>query len=360
MANRFQFVSKDYIDFRVRDRIPKNTQRNTNWGVNTWNLWVTARNNARQLGQCLWDKGLLSINDAVGLSKVVYFYNCKVFGLRSRDEHNNLQAEQYTFSSDEAGNFVLYHGRASKNTTGGLNQRKVSLKQIKQYDTGNNLCVYRVFKKYLDLIGNGGYFYRKPLEPLYEGHINFSSDKLSSKTLSSYIGNLMKQAGFEGRYTGHSGKVTLATTLYQSGVDEQLIKERTGHRSEAVRQYKRTSSEQQKYISRLVDIPTSLLLDKENACENILASGKKTVQTPLPLKDEQTRQPLNDKTVNDNIKWEIISDDDDNDLLAAVEHYENVQVEPISYNYIHKKFRAQEYVENKNDMPNFDIGYSFE
>ncbi|XP_060586099.1 uncharacterized protein LOC132741852 [Ruditapes philippinarum] len=218
MAGRFQFVSKDYIDFRVRDRIPKNTQRNTNWGVNTWNLWVTVRNNARQLGQpkfpcamelefispqemneylchfvlevrntngelypattlnqllaglsrylkdelnrpdlnlynpnnvyfnrfrqtldaqmklvtekgigtvkrqaqpiteeqekCLWDKGLLSINDAVGLSKVVYFYNCKVFGLRSCDEHNNLQAEQYTFSSDEAGNFVLYHGRA--------------------------------------------------------------------------------------------------------------------------------------------------------------------------------------------------------------------------------------------------------
>jgi hypothetical protein len=62
--------------------------------------------------KCLWDKGLLSINDAVGLSKVVYFYNCKVFGLRSCDEHNNLQAEQYTFSSDEAGNFVLYHGRA--------------------------------------------------------------------------------------------------------------------------------------------------------------------------------------------------------------------------------------------------------
>jgi hypothetical protein len=94
----------------------------------------------------------------------------------------------------------------------------------------------------------------------------------------------MKQAGFEGRYTGYSGKVT----LYLSGVDEQIIKERTGHSSEAVRQYKRTSSEQQKYISRLVDIPTSLLLDKENAFENILAGGKKLCK---PLISQRRANP---------------------------------------------------------------------
>jgi hypothetical protein len=48
--------------------------------------------------KCLGDKGFLSITDAAGLPKIVYFYNCKVFGSRSCDDHNNLQAEQYTLS----------------------------------------------------------------------------------------------------------------------------------------------------------------------------------------------------------------------------------------------------------------------
>ena len=38
-----------------------------------------------------------------------------------------------------------------------------------------------------------------------------------------------EEAGFQGNYTNHSGKVTCATTLFQSGVDEQLIMKQTGH-----------------------------------------------------------------------------------------------------------------------------------
>lgn len=37
--------------------------------------------------------------------------------------------------------------------------------------------------------------------------------------------------------------MTTATTLYQMGVDEQLIKERTRHRSDTKRSYTRTGSE---------------------------------------------------------------------------------------------------------------------
>ena len=42
----------------------------------------------------------------------------------------------------------------------------------------------------------------------------------------------------------HSGKVTCATTLFQSGVDEQLIMRQMGHRSDAVQAYKWSSKEQ--------------------------------------------------------------------------------------------------------------------
>jgi len=45
-------------------------------------------------------------------------------------------------------------------------------------------------------------------------------------------------------------RATNATRLYTSGADEQLIMERTGHRSiDGVRTYKRTSNEQQLILS---------------------------------------------------------------------------------------------------------------
>jgi len=46
---------------------------------------------------------------------------------------------------------------------------------------------------------------------------------------------MCERAGFSGRYTNHSGKVTCATELFAHNVDEQLIMRQTGHRSSAVR-----------------------------------------------------------------------------------------------------------------------------
>ena len=64
-----------------------------------------------------------------------------------------------------------------------------------------------------------------------------SGCKLTQKVVNS----LMKQAGIEGKFTNHSLRATTATHMFQKGVDEQLIKCVTGHKSDAVRLYKRPS-----------------------------------------------------------------------------------------------------------------------
>ena len=40
-----------------------------------------------------------------------------------------------------------------------------------------------------------------------------------------------KQAGFNGHFTNHSGKVTCVTQLFEDNVDEQFFKLQTDHRS---------------------------------------------------------------------------------------------------------------------------------
>ncbi len=57
-----------------------------------------------------------------------------------------------------------------------------------------------------------------------------------------------------GYKTNHSLRATAASRLYHSGLDEQLIMERTGHRSiEGIRSYKRTSNQQQVTVSNVLN-----------------------------------------------------------------------------------------------------------
>ena len=70
--------------------------------------------------------------------------------------------------------------------------------------------------------------------------------------LQQTVGKLCAMAGFKGYFTNHSLRATAATRLYSAGVDEQLITEKTGHRSSAVRSYKRTSDQQLSEISHIL------------------------------------------------------------------------------------------------------------
>lgn len=63
--------------------------------------------------------------------------------------------------------------------------------------------------------------------------------------LDGSVAKRCKSTGITGYRTNSSFRASAATRLYQAGVDEQLVMERTGHRSlEGVRSYKRTSTDQ--------------------------------------------------------------------------------------------------------------------
>nr|XP_006824083.1 PREDICTED: uncharacterized protein LOC102802919 [Saccoglossus kowalevskii] len=128
-------------------------------------------------------------NTALGMSYATYFYMCKIFGLRAADEHSTLTVDQLTMHSDDMG----------------------------------STC---------------GPFYGRPLKSK-NGEIKFSAQKLGVHTLQGYSKQMTDLAGVKGYHTGHSGK---ATTLFRQNFYEQLIAERTGHSSLAIRSYEQTKA----------------------------------------------------------------------------------------------------------------------
>lgn len=99
--------------------------------------------------------------------------------------------------------------------------------------------------------GKSTAFYLRP-KRRYNEDTWFDDAPVGIHTLQNTVGRLCKGAGLDGFYTNHSLRATAATRLFEEGVDEQLISEKTGHRSTAVRSYKRTSNQQQEHISDLV------------------------------------------------------------------------------------------------------------
>ena len=55
------------------------------------------------------------------------------------------------------------------------------------------------------------------------------------------VSRIMDMIGIKGYFTIHSFRATTAAHLYEQNVDKQLIVEITGHESDTVHRYKRTS-----------------------------------------------------------------------------------------------------------------------
>ena len=91
------------------------------------------------------------------------------------------------------------------------------------------------------------------------------------------------------RKTAHCLRFTCATKLFNSGIDEKLIRDRTGHRSNAQFQYEKPSVEQATHVSSVLgaeacpskpkaDNPQSKSKTSmnEGPCTNLLIIGNST------------------------------------------------------------------------------------
>ena len=109
----------------------------------------------------------------------------------------------------------------------------------------------------------------------------------SKNTHANYIEDLMRERSISGNFKNHSKYMYKA--FYKRG-DTQLIKEQTGHKSEAVMLYKKFNIDQKKEVSNMLSVLSKemesitssqgRMLEKEAGTEQ----RKKATRVPLRLK----------------------------------------------------------------------------
>ena len=70
----------------------------------------------------------------------------------------------------------------------------------------------------------------------------FANIPVGRNRLDSMLKEMCQQAGISGTFTNHSLRAYGAITMFNAGVSQKLVQERTGHRSlKALHQYERSS-----------------------------------------------------------------------------------------------------------------------
>ena len=112
---------------------------------------------------------------------------------------------------------------------------------------------------------------------------------------------MMKAAGYEGFYSGHSLRRSGGSRLFLAGMQQKLVKECTGHMSDAVDKYQITSEEQRETISNiLVNGPNSVVSQKSAPLKSVcgsVVSHNSTVTPPIQSENDVESANVDDPKV---------------------------------------------------------------
>jgi len=188
------------------------------------------------------------------------FLNGKYFCLRGGDEHRSLKFSQLKRHHEP--DHYVYMENASKNRSGGLAQMRVTNKIVPIYaspESGTRCHVY-ILNKYISKVPQDAVakdnFYLQPLStiPKCPNKPWFSCTPVGRNTLAKAVGEMCTKANISAPKTNHSLRATDCSKLFQAGVPEKVIQQRTGHLSlQGMHHYEHTTSQQQQAVSRILN-----------------------------------------------------------------------------------------------------------
>ena len=207
----------------------------------------------------LWENGVLGVDTPEKLLRVVFYYNGKSLCLRGGKEHRTLKVSQIVRHDDPPR--YVYTENGSKNRNGSYNQICVENKVVPVFPSpeAGARCYFSILEKYNSKLPPVAYekdwFYMKSLGDdvvSKPGKPWNTAQPCGENKLATMVKSMFAMIGVSGK-TNHSLRATGASEMFEAGVPEKIVQERTGHRStEALRMYERTTTTQYMAVSRVL------------------------------------------------------------------------------------------------------------
>ena len=199
----------------------------------------------------MWKAEVLGDKTAKSLMNTVYFYNGKLFGLRA-SEHRLLRLRDLDIGAE----YIIYRENASKTFHGGIADLKKKARSVKHlcHPAGKEhtkRCLVQIYTRYIECVkglrASDGAFYLQPRLDKYA----FKNSPVGIHSLAKIVPELCAAINVP-RKTSHCLRVTCVTKLFNANVDEKLIRDRSGHTSNALFVYEKASEKQQQLVSNIL------------------------------------------------------------------------------------------------------------
>ena len=216
--------------------------------------------------EALWKSGVLGYSSPKHLLRTVFFLNGKNFCLRGGAEQRDLKISQLKRLTDPP--MYVYTENHSKNRAGGLTQMRIKNKTVPivAVPESGDRCYVAVLDAYLAKLPTAAFekdnFYVQPAMSYDASKPWFTANPIGRNTLNNMVKEICRDGEIAGEKTNHSLRATGESTLFQAGVPEKIIQERSGHLSlNGLRQYQRTTLGQQEVVSKL--LTSNLTVEKK-------------------------------------------------------------------------------------------------
>ena len=237
-----------------------------------------------------WEKGLLGYDSPKSLQRAVFFCVGLHFVLRGVDEQHSLTLEQIVrypvYSSDVYYEYTEYISKNSQHRFKDINSRN---KHVRVFATPESAqCVVRLLDTYIGRLPEStGAFYLRPLSSAPSVGPWYAHSRMGVNTLKKVLPDLCNEACLNVHYTNHSLRATAITRMYEGGVSENIISEKSGHRSiKGLRSYEKTSVSQEKGAGATISPGYAAEQKTEDVKPSTLPS------TSQPVKDDSKPSTL--------------------------------------------------------------------
>ena len=158
----------------------------------------------------------------------------------------------------------VYTELVSKTNSGTFKKLHVSSKVVPMFASAEagERCPVQILDLYYSKLPPQAFesdvFFVRPLENVLADPTKpwYAGTPVGKNTLENKLKKMCSLAGIEGCVTNHSLRATSVTQMYECGVPEKVIQERTGHKSlEALRVYERTNAQQHETVSKVLSAP---------------------------------------------------------------------------------------------------------
>jgi hypothetical protein len=209
----------------------------------------------------LWERGVLGVHTPQALLNATFFLNGKNLALRGGNEHHELKFSQ--FQRLQNPDRYVYTENGSKNRSGGIADFQVpnNVVTIQMNMHNPERCHVRILDAYISRVPESARqsdaFYLQCMSSAdcgIPGAPWYKPQRIGINKLQGMVKNMCLQAGIPGCKTNHSLRAACATQLYEAGTPENLIQDRTGHRSlSSLRKYERPSEMQLQACGDVLD-----------------------------------------------------------------------------------------------------------